>query len=334
MIASTYCFSILYSILLPSVTAYTVPLPTKMVAENIVSTGAGNFLMSDVPTGNVVLYNTYSRSVHTVVKAPPGRLIQGLAFDPKRNLIITAGSGTRYAIGMNRYIDSTPNVANVTYNATGTGMNIYDGYSGEEVAQCNATGAVLIKDVSLDSAGDYAYFTDAFATSIYQLDLKQLPECSVKVIPLPYFSEFDPVNPKKPPTFYTGIGAYHNGLIVNSYSAMLTMYLDPSTGYTKILSKGVGNFDGLKIVKNCLYSVDGYSFNVHIFRIHPDKSKNHIPSLKHNRVINDSSFTFTTGLAFSRKKMVVTNANNLIIGNKGQLYLSEIDLPKFPSAYC
>ena len=327
-------FFILVTIGITSAFGYTVPLPRKMVAENIVSTGAGNFLMSDVPTGNVVLFNIYSGEIHTVVDAPPGRLIQGLALDSKRNLIIAAGSGTPYAEGMNRRLDSTPNVANLTYPPTETAMNIYNGFTGETIAQCNATGAVLIKDVALDPSGNYAYFTDAFATAIYQLDLNRLPECAVKIIPLPYFHDFDQNESPRPPTYFTGIAAYQNGLIINSYTAKMALYLDPSSGYTKVLSKGVGNLDGLKIVRNCMYAVDGLSFDVKVFRIHPDKANKYEPSLEYIKTMHDSTFTSTTGVAFSRKTMIVKNADNTLMGEKGQVYLTVKDLSRFPAVNC
>lgn len=326
----TFLFFVFVSLFLMSVTCYRVPLPRGAFIENIVSTGGGNFLMSDVSSGNVLLFNIGTGKIYTVVKAPPGRLIQGLAYSEKHDLILTAGSGKQYAAANNRILKNTSNVANVYYPPMNTAINIYKATSGDPFAQCNATGANLIKDVTVDRNEIYAYFTDAFNTAIYQLDLTQLPNCVIKEIPLPHFPEFD----VKGYTYYTGVGVYRNGLIVNSYSAQLCMFVNPKSGKTKILSQGDGFHDGLKIRGNCLFAADAGSFNINVFRLYKNSSSGFSPSASLTGVISDPTFTFTTAMAFSGDSMVVANADTEVLGNTGFLYLTVVHMTKSERGLC
>lgn len=296
----------------------------------MVGTGGGNFLMSDVTTGDVLLFNIDTRQIYNVVKAPPGRIIQGLAYSQRQDLILTAGSGKEYSITNNDILDNTSNVDNAFFPLLETGINIYKASSGEPFAQCNATGAILFKDVTIDSRGIYAYLTDAFRTVIYQLDLTQLPNCVIKTIPMPHFPQFD----VEGFTYYTGIGAYKNGLIVNSYSAELSMFVNPKNGKTKILSQGDGFHDGLKVRGNCLFAADAANFNINAFRLRRNKSTGFMPDASLTNVISDPTFSFTTSMAIAGRSMVVANADAELLGETGSLYLTVVDIPRTDRGLC
>lgn len=315
--------------LIMGVSSFTVPVPRGAIPENIIAVGGGNFLMSDMPTGNVMLFNIISRQFYTVVTAPPGRLIQGLAYDKKRDLIITTGSGPPYAQGANANLATGPNVANVVYPVVGTAMNIYEKSSGKPFAQCNATGAILMKDVAIDSSGNFAYFTDAFRALIYKLDLNQLPNCVVSIIDMPSFPEFSGGN-----TFYTGIGAYRNGLIINSFSAQLSIFLNPNNGKTVVLAKGDGGQGGLKVRGNCLLVTDALNQEIDVYQLYKNRSTNFSPRAVRTRTITDDSFDMPTGLALSGRTTVSPNLNLGVIGRTGSLSLAIVELPKTRRGFC
>lgn len=309
--------------------AYTIEMPRGFTPENVIGVGSGNFLLSDVATGNVVLFNLKTRQFYTVVQAPKDRLIQGLAYDSKRDFIVTAGSGRRYAFVQNNGLSGTANVANVNYPSLDTAINIYKKETGKPVAQCNATGAILIKDVTIDTAGNFAYLTDAFRAVIYKLDLHQLPNCVVSTIEVRYFDEF-----ANGGTWYTGIGAYRNGVILNSFSAQLSAFVNTKTGKTSVLAKGDGYNDGLKVRGNCLFAVDALNAKINVYQLYKNKSTLFRPSAVLTRTLQDTTLDQPTALAFSGRNIVVPNVNAAALGRTGSMLLTVLQVPKSRRGFC
>lgn len=317
--------------LLAGVFSYTVPLPPGVVVENLIEVGGGNFLMSDVASGNVLLFNFKTNQFYTVVTAPKGRVIQGLAYYKKLDLIITAGSQTRYINSLRRGLDPTPNVGNITFpDVDVTSINIYEKTTGKPYTSCVPDGAGLIKDVTIDRNEKYAYFSDAVDTAFYQMDLSKLPSCQFKRIPLPFYEPFATF------TSYTGIAAYRNGVIINSFSAQLSMFVNPKTEKVTNLSVGVGFNDGLKVRGNCLFSVDALaeSESINVYHLYKNKSSNFSPSAVLKRNLEDPTLSQSTGLALYRKNMIISNVDMDIMGKTGALYLTVVKLPAAPFGTC
>lgn len=308
--------------------SYSVPLPRGFLAENIISIGGGNFLMSDVPTGNIVLFNIQTNQFYTVVTAPKGRLIQGLAYDSKRDLIIAAGSGLPYAQGINGRLDASANVLGRRIPEVGPGIYFYSRSTGKPFATCNATDSVLIKDVTIGPTGKFAYFTDAFRTKLYKLNLDRLPECQITKIDLPFYEQFNSG------TFYTGLATYRNGIIVNSFAAQLSAFVNPTTGSFRPIAEGEGGHGGMRVRGNCAYVVDALNGKINIYQLYKNRSTNFVPSAVRTRTITDPTFDSPTGLAIDGRNVVVTNANFDVYGNTGNLALSVIRIPKIPKGFC
>lgn len=199
--------------------AYQIPYPRGKAMESVTHLSSSLYLMSDFTTGNVMMADTKSRQMFTVVTAPPNRTIQGLAVVKKTQMIVTAGGGSFVSALINNLLSTTNNVENVVFPINPPGLHIYNLSLGTDIGSCEVPDAVVINDVTVDKEGKYAYFSDTRLPFLYRLTLGDLPSCTVTKLQLP--DSFDPTVSGLP-LGASGLAYYKfkeaEGIIISNYS--------------------------------------------------------------------------------------------------------------------
>lgn len=289
--------------------ATTINLPPGVLVEGVAHAAGSNFFAADLANGPIYLVDTNTNLTTTVARPGPNRTSVGIA--ATSTLLFAAGGGTfpQLLIGTG---PSQPVPS----------LNVYDITTGNVIASCLPSGAILVNDVIVSESEGFAYFTDSARGAIYTLAIDALHDCRVSTIILP------PALFAGAPASANGIVVFRRGLIVAN-SQLGTLYfvdLQNENRLQRLLGEGrVTGADGLDLVKvrgGALLYVTQNALN--LVSVWSVTMTRRVVSLSFVRNIESEDFRFPTTVAVGAGRLVVPNPRFDELGQSGNFDLDDM----------
>jgi hypothetical protein len=235
-----------------------VPLPDGFYPEGIAVGRGHDFYVGSLLDGAVYKGDLRTGQGEVFATGVQGRLVAGLSFDVRSGLLWgvgwDAGAGTAF---------------------------VFDGRSGEQVAEVGIPGAFLNDIVVTREA---AYVTDSLSDVLWSIPLDRRGRPAGPAQALPLSGDFTFVTEGELPINLNGIDATPNGRqLVAVHSTLGVLYqIDPRTGIATEIDLGgeaVPSGDGIVLHGKRLYVVQNFLNQVAVVSLQPDLSAGKVTEL-------------------------------------------------------
>lgn len=309
-----------------------VRLPFGSAVEGVTHVRGDNFILSDTLKGRMMLYDSKSDLLVTVVRTTPGRTFQGIHFDEKSGYVFAAGSGYAFSRVNNNFLQETENRFSFRYRSVQPSLHAFDLIRGN-VLTCTLRDAGVVNDVVTDPAGEYAYFTDSLRPWFYRVRISLID--SGRLSDFTTCSNMTRIELPKATFggdgFYaSGLAFFKGGLVIPNFNHRSVWYynLAQSTAYEIVRGEyRFGNPVGVKVVYDrCLITVDNMGSALNVFRIKQNMEGRVYTTFVQR--INSTDFSEPTTFDVRGRTMVIANFDNKQLGSKGRLWLTVKHLPE------
>lgn len=303
--------------------AIRVPLPFGAGVEGVAHVGGNNYVLSDLLNGRILYYDSNSDLLTTIVQSEPGRTFQGLAYSPRKNLVLAAGSGPVFAGVNNDFLKVSGNPFGFNYETVASTMHVIDFYSGKVISSCPApAGSLLVNDVTVDWRGNFAYFTESLGATLYRMNLKKPADCKITKVALPEASFSGQA-------FYAaGVATWRGGILISNFALNNVWYYDIRSRRTYPIIAGkpeYGNFVGIAVAYGkCLLAADNIGSKISVFRL---TQRRRIVSAEFKGTLSGRDISEPSTIAVNGRVMVATSFNNTILGAEGNIWVTKRVLP-------
>lgn len=300
-----------------------IPLPPGVILEGISHVADNLFIGSNPRTGDMLVFDSVTGIVATVVRAPPRRASFGVHYDKPSKRMFVAGGGQVFVDFVNNQIPST---SPLQYPGNYTpAIHIYDLPTGNIVRSCLIPDALFLNDITMDEARKYVYVTDSILPRLLQLDLRFLPRCVIHEIPLPP-AIFTGNN-----FFSSGVQPFRKGLLVNNFGLGGVYFVDllrmknGAPKVTQVIPSSVISPDGLQRVgKNGLLVVSVNTNTIFRYRLTINK-KRQVKAVR-TRKFTSPDFSELSAVGISNGRLVATNMNNTLFGMTGKIWIASVKI--------
>jgi hypothetical protein len=259
-----------------------VPLPAGFYPEGIAVGRGHQFYVGSLLDGAIYRGDLRTGQGEVFASGVQGRVVAGLSFDDR--------SGLLWGVG---------------FDATGGGAFVFDGRSGEQVAEVEIPGAFLNDIVVTREA---AYITDSLADVIWaiSLDRRGRPVGPAQAIPLS--GDFTFVTEGALPINLNGITATPNDRqLVAVHSTLGVLYrINPITGTATEIDLGGDNVvsgDGIVLHGNTVYVVQNFLNQVAVVSL-----DRHLSGGRVSELITSELFRVPTTAARFGSSLYLVNA--------------------------
>ena len=235
-----------------------MPLPAGFYPEGIAVGRGHQFYVGSLLDGAVYKGDLRTGTGEVFASGVQGRAVAGLSFDDR--------SGLLWGVG---------------FDTTGGGAFVFDGRSGEQIAEVEIPGAFLNDIVVTREA---AYITDSLADVFWSIPLDRRGRPAGPAHAIPLSGDFTFVTEGPLPINLNGIAATPNGRqLVAVHSTLGVLYrIDPSTGTATEIDLGrdaVPSGDGIVLHGNTLYVVQNFLNQVAVVSLDPHLSAGQVTEL-------------------------------------------------------
>jgi hypothetical protein len=260
----------------------TILLPDGFEPEGIV-TGLGTTFYVGSLTSGAIYKGDYRTGEGSILVPASSRLAVGLSYDARSDYLYVAGGETG-------------------------ALYIYDGSSGELIAEYNITGAILLNDVVVTK--EAAFLTESYGPVIYKLPLEAAgtPLGPVEEMMLTGDYQYIPNAPSPFGINNNGIAATENGkyLIIGSMANGSLYKVNAETGYASLIDLGglsIEFNDGLVLINHTLYVVQNILNTIVEIKLSPDLLSGSVVN-----VITDPAFEVPATIALFGRYLYAVNA--------------------------
>jgi len=259
-----------------------MPLPAGFYPEGITVGGGHDFYVGSLANGAVYKGDLRTGEGGVFASGTPGRVVVGVTFDRR--------SGLLWGVG---------------FDAGGSGAFVFDGQSGEQVAEIDITGAFpssFLNDLVVTR--DAVYITDSRRDVIWSVPLDHRGRPAGPAHAIPLSGDFRLVAG----TNLNGITATANGRqLIAVHSALGVLYrIDPSTGTATQIDLGeatVPTGDGIELHGHTLYVVQNFLNQVTVLSLDPQLAAGQV-----TEVIRSGLFRVPSTAALFGSSLYVVNA--------------------------